>query len=163
MHSEFPLHFPDFYAGDPYPAYKELRATAPVCWNDVTKFLDVVQIRGRALGVVQSGEALLHQAKQTTVSCAHGSCRNGLSKRSATSATRRTSCPRAPSSVRPRSPDITMRRFLYGTSTLWSIDQWDHWQTGALVRVSFGGRALDGPLLHTNDIRLDHPTVEQRA
>jgi cytochrome P450 len=33
-----PLHSPDFYAGDPYPAYKELRATAPVCWNDVTKF-----------------------------------------------------------------------------------------------------------------------------
>jgi cytochrome P450 len=33
-----PLHSPDFFAGDPYPAYKELRATAPVCWNDVTKF-----------------------------------------------------------------------------------------------------------------------------
>jgi cytochrome P450 len=32
------LHSPDFYAGDPYPAYRELRATAPVCWNDVTKF-----------------------------------------------------------------------------------------------------------------------------
>ncbi|WP_077090638.1 cytochrome P450 [Mycobacterium rhizamassiliense] len=35
---DFPLHSPDFYAGDPYPAYRELRATAPVCWNDVTKF-----------------------------------------------------------------------------------------------------------------------------
>ena len=34
----FPLHSPDFYAGDPYPAYRELRATAPVCWNDVTNF-----------------------------------------------------------------------------------------------------------------------------
>src|SRR6202158_1436373 len=33
-----PLHSPDFFAGDPYPAYKELRASAPVCWNDVTKF-----------------------------------------------------------------------------------------------------------------------------
>jgi cytochrome P450 len=33
-----PLHSPDFYAGDPYPAYRELRATSPVCWNDVTKF-----------------------------------------------------------------------------------------------------------------------------
>lgn len=32
------LHSPDFYAGDPYPAYRELRATAPVCWNDVTRF-----------------------------------------------------------------------------------------------------------------------------
>lgn len=36
--SAFPLHSPDFYAGEPYPAYRELRATAPVCWNDVTKF-----------------------------------------------------------------------------------------------------------------------------
>src|ERR1700739_620571 len=32
------LHSPDFYAGDPYPAYRELRAAAPVCWNDVAKF-----------------------------------------------------------------------------------------------------------------------------
>lgn len=33
-----PLHSPDFYAGDPYPAYRELRATTPVVWNDVTNF-----------------------------------------------------------------------------------------------------------------------------
>src|SRR5947209_4711438 len=38
VHTAFPLHSPDFYAGDPYPAYRELRASAPVCWNDVTKF-----------------------------------------------------------------------------------------------------------------------------
>lgn len=38
VHSKFPLHSPDFYAGDPYPAYRELRATAPVCRNDVTNF-----------------------------------------------------------------------------------------------------------------------------
>ena len=38
MPTTFPLHSPDFFTGDPYPAYKELRATAPVCWNDVTKF-----------------------------------------------------------------------------------------------------------------------------
>ena len=36
--SRVPLHSPDFYAGDPYPAYRELRASAPVCWNDVTRF-----------------------------------------------------------------------------------------------------------------------------
>src|SRR5581483_11176633 len=36
--STVPLHSPDFYAGDPYPAYRELRATSPVCWNDVTNF-----------------------------------------------------------------------------------------------------------------------------
>lgn len=34
----YPLHSPDFYAGDPYPAYRELRAGTPVVWNDVTKF-----------------------------------------------------------------------------------------------------------------------------
>jgi cytochrome P450 len=32
------LHSPDFYAGDPYPAYRELRASTPVVWNDVTNF-----------------------------------------------------------------------------------------------------------------------------
>jgi cytochrome P450 len=38
MEPDFPLHSPDFYAGDPYPAYKTLRATSPVHWNDVTRF-----------------------------------------------------------------------------------------------------------------------------
>ena len=38
MQTSFPLHSPDFYAGDPYPAYRELRAQSPVCWNDVTNF-----------------------------------------------------------------------------------------------------------------------------
>jgi cytochrome P450 len=38
VRTTFPLHSPDFYAGDPYPAYRELRATSPVCWNDVTNF-----------------------------------------------------------------------------------------------------------------------------
>jgi cytochrome P450 len=38
LRTTYPLHSPDFYAGDPYPAYKELRASAPVCWNDGTDF-----------------------------------------------------------------------------------------------------------------------------
>jgi cytochrome P450 len=38
MRGTCPLHSPDFYAGDPYPAYRELRAMSPVCWNDVTSF-----------------------------------------------------------------------------------------------------------------------------
>ncbi len=38
MQTTVPLHSPDFYAADPYPAYRELRATNPVCWNDVTHF-----------------------------------------------------------------------------------------------------------------------------
>jgi cytochrome P450 len=36
--STVPLHSPDFYAADPYPAYRKLRASTPVCWNDVTNF-----------------------------------------------------------------------------------------------------------------------------
>lgn len=38
MHTRIPLHSPDFYAGDPYPAYRRLRATTPIVWNDVTDF-----------------------------------------------------------------------------------------------------------------------------
>lgn len=38
MPPEYPLHSPDFYAGDPYPAYKVLRASSPVHWNDDTGF-----------------------------------------------------------------------------------------------------------------------------
>lgn len=36
--STVPLHSPDFYAGDPYPAYKELRNSTPVVWNETTEF-----------------------------------------------------------------------------------------------------------------------------
>lgn len=38
MLTSVPLHSPDFYAGDPYPAYRELRESTPVVWNDVTGF-----------------------------------------------------------------------------------------------------------------------------
>lgn len=33
-----PLHSPDFYAGDPYPAYRDLRNATPVVWNADTDF-----------------------------------------------------------------------------------------------------------------------------
>ena len=33
-----PLHSPDFYAGNPYPAYAELRHSTPVVWNETTEF-----------------------------------------------------------------------------------------------------------------------------
>lgn len=36
--SAYPLHSPDFYAGDPYPVYRELRDATPLVWNDVTNF-----------------------------------------------------------------------------------------------------------------------------
>ncbi|MDG4669272.1 cytochrome P450 [Mycobacterium sp. 236(2023)] len=32
------MHSPDFYAGDPYPAYRELRNSTPVVWNEDTQF-----------------------------------------------------------------------------------------------------------------------------
>lgn len=38
MLTTVPLHSPDFYAGDPYPAYRELRTSTPVVFNDVTNF-----------------------------------------------------------------------------------------------------------------------------
>ena len=38
MPTTVPLHSPDFFTGDPYSAYQELRTNEPVCWNDVTKF-----------------------------------------------------------------------------------------------------------------------------
>jgi cytochrome P450 len=45
--AEFPLHSPDFYAGDPYPAYRVLRRDSPVHWNAeagfwaLTKYEDI--------------------------------------------------------------------------------------------------------------------------
>ena len=44
------LHDPDFYAGDPFPAYRWLRAEAPVYWHDtpgfwaVTRHEDVIAV-----------------------------------------------------------------------------------------------------------------------
>ena len=44
------LHAPDFYAGDPFPAYRWLRAEAPVYWHDapgfwaVTRHEDVIAV-----------------------------------------------------------------------------------------------------------------------
>jgi len=38
VHLKDQLHSPEFFVGDPYPTYRALRASDPVCWNDVTKF-----------------------------------------------------------------------------------------------------------------------------
>ena len=38
MHLKDQLHSPEFFVGDPYPTYRALRASDPICWNDVTKF-----------------------------------------------------------------------------------------------------------------------------
>ena len=69
MHTDlpanFPLHSPDFYAGDPYPAYRELRATAPVCWNDVTDFWALLKYED--IRFVSSNPALFSSTKGITI------------------------------------------------------------------------------------------------
>lgn len=62
---DFPLHSPDFYAGDPYPAYRELRATAPVCWNDATKFWALLKYED--IRFVSSNPGLFSSAKGITI------------------------------------------------------------------------------------------------
>lgn len=65
MRTTFPLHSPDFYAGDPYPAYRELRATSPVCWNDVTNFWALLKYED--IRYVSSNPALFSSAKGITI------------------------------------------------------------------------------------------------
>ena len=65
MQTTFPLHSPDFYAGDPYPAYRELRATKPVCWNDVTNFWALLKYED--VRFVSSNPALFSSTKGITI------------------------------------------------------------------------------------------------
>ncbi|HTQ19965.1 MAG TPA: cytochrome P450 [Mycobacterium sp.] len=65
MRTRFPLHSPDFYAGDPYPAYRELRATEPVCWNDVTNFWALLKYED--IRFVSSNPALFSSTKGITI------------------------------------------------------------------------------------------------
>ena len=65
MQTAFPLHSPDFYAGDPYPAYRELRTAGPVCWNDVTKFWALLKYED--IRFVSSNPALFSSAKGITI------------------------------------------------------------------------------------------------
>jgi cytochrome P450 len=65
MHTKYPLHSPDFYAGDPYPAYRELRATAPVCWNDVTNFWALLKYED--IRFVSSNPAMFSSTKGITI------------------------------------------------------------------------------------------------
>ncbi len=65
MRTIFPLHSPDFYAGDPYPAYRELRATEPVCWNDVTNFWALLKYED--IRFVSSNPALFTSTKGITI------------------------------------------------------------------------------------------------
>jgi cytochrome P450 len=63
--SAVPLHSPDFYTGDPYPAYRELRATSPVYWNDVTKFWALLKYED--IRFVSSNPAMFCSAKGITI------------------------------------------------------------------------------------------------
>jgi len=65
VRTTFPLHSPDFYAGDPYPAYRELRATSPVCWNDVTNFWALLKYED--IRYVSSNPAFFSSAKGITI------------------------------------------------------------------------------------------------
>jgi cytochrome P450 len=60
-----PLHSPDFYAGDPYPAYRELRATSPVHWNDVTNFWALLKYED--VRFVSSNPALFTSTKGISI------------------------------------------------------------------------------------------------
>jgi len=69
VRTTFPLHSPDFYAGDPYPAYRELRATSPVCWNDVTNFWALLKYEDCRF--VSSNPALFSSARGVTIPDPH--------------------------------------------------------------------------------------------
>ena len=60
-----PLHSPAFYAGDPYPAYRELRATDPVCWNSEAGFWGLLKYED--VRFVSTNPALFSSAKGITV------------------------------------------------------------------------------------------------
>jgi cytochrome P450 len=60
-----PLQSPDFYAGDPYPAYRELRATSPVHWNDVTNFWALLKYED--VRFVSSNPALFTSTKGVSI------------------------------------------------------------------------------------------------
>jgi cytochrome P450 len=65
VQTTFPLHSPDFYAGDPYPAYRQLRATSPVCWNDVTNFWALLKYED--IRFVSGNPGLFCSAKGITI------------------------------------------------------------------------------------------------
>lgn len=60
-----PLHSPEFYAGDPYPAYRELRATEPVCWNAEHEFWALLKYED--IRFVSTHPAVFSSAKGITV------------------------------------------------------------------------------------------------
>lgn len=60
-----PLHSPAFYAGDPYPAYRELRGTDPVCWNEEAGFWALLKYED--IRFVSTNPALFSSARGITI------------------------------------------------------------------------------------------------
>ncbi len=55
------LHSPAFYAGDPYPTYRALRADDPVSWNDAAGFWALLKYED--VRFVSTNPALFTSAK----------------------------------------------------------------------------------------------------
>lgn len=60
-----PLHSPTFYAGDPYPLYRQLRAEDPVCWNDTNGFWALLKYED--IRFVSTNPALFSSARGITI------------------------------------------------------------------------------------------------
>ncbi|MCH9732887.1 MAG: cytochrome P450 [Actinomycetia bacterium] len=60
-----PLHSPAFYAGDPYPAFRELRGADPVCWNSDAGFWALLKYED--IRFVSTNPALFSSAKGVTI------------------------------------------------------------------------------------------------
>jgi cytochrome P450 len=60
-----PAALPRLYAGDPYPAFKELRATAPVCWNEDTAFWALLKYED--MRFVSANPMMFSSAKGITI------------------------------------------------------------------------------------------------
>lgn len=61
----YPLHSPAFYAGDPFTAYRELRETDPVHWNDCHGFWGLLKYED--IRYVSTHPALFSSARGITV------------------------------------------------------------------------------------------------
>ena len=61
MPTTFPLHSPDFFIGDPYPAYKELRAHVARRLERRHEVLGVAEVRGHPLRIEQPRTVHLDQ------------------------------------------------------------------------------------------------------
>lgn len=74
MQTTVPLHSPDFYADDPYPAYRGLRATNPVCWNDVNHVWALLKCEDIFGPDSEEFKVTRHRNPHITFGCGEHSC-----------------------------------------------------------------------------------------